>query len=207
MVLTDGILNLSQTPETGVTVAGVAETYMMSILSLRMSLEASSPALVGLLSVSKIFTLRGSFFLYSLIYMPPSLLIWAMALLSSHGEDWANAATGPVTGKGRPTKMWSFAAARAGLRIFGKVAETPMAPAVYPTFFMKSRRVMPFFFLFFIFPLLELFIIAQNLHPYLVAQLPYPNSDTCSLRFGSLILVFSPHVLIVFKWIRVKSAS
>ncbi len=170
MVLTDGILNLSQTPETGVTVAGVAETYMMSILSLSMSLEASSPALVGLLSVSKTFTLRGNFFLYSLMYMPPSLLIWSMALLSSHGVDSVNAATGPVIGNGRPIRIWSFEAARAGLRIFGKVAETPMAPAVYPTFFIKSRRVMPFFFSLFIFHLLVIFHFSWKLSRLFVCK-------------------------------------
>ena len=74
-----GTSYLSHVAPTGSTLSGVCRTTMRSTLSCKISFDATSAALVGLLSVSIALTLIGSFLPNSLMKMPPSLLISAMA--------------------------------------------------------------------------------------------------------------------------------
>src|SRR5512136_834295 len=117
----------------------------MSTLSFRMSLEATSAALVGSLAVSTILSLMGIFLPASLIMIPPALLISSMASSSAHGDASPNDAIGPVDGLGWPTRMNSgFAAARAGFAT--EVSPPPRATAApaTPTFFNNSLRLIVF---------------------------------------------------------------
>ena len=143
---------------------------MISILSLRISFEATSAALVGSLAVSTSLSLRGSFLPTSLIRIPPALLISSMASSSAQGEASPKEAIGPVEGFGWPTRMNSFfSAARAdfprGLRLPPTARAAPMVPA----FLMNSLRLS--------FSLLD---ICRNLLSF-IGQ--YDKRDTgCSLK-------------------------
>src|SRR5512143_2218777 len=93
-----GILYLSQTALTGFTTSGVYMVSIRSILSLSIRREATSAALVGLLSVSTTLNLTGTFFPYSLIKTPPNFSIAFSTLAFTHGVGAPRPAKGPVEG-------------------------------------------------------------------------------------------------------------
>src|SRR4030042_2367279 len=117
---------------------------MISILSVRISLEATSAAFVGSLAVSTNFSLRGSFFPASLIKIPPCLLISPMASSSAQGEASPNEAMGPVEGFGCPIRMKSRFAARAGLATALSPPVRATAAPTLPAFFINSLRLIFF---------------------------------------------------------------